>query len=119
MYPKKRQTEKTTAEYTRRKDTPVRNGKRGVKGFSGRVRKVGCKELRYKVIHRFRERFTVEELCKLLEVSRSGYYKWLKRKDEPDKDRVIADLIMKATKKRIELTVIAVLRYGSLEKQDL
>ena len=54
---------------------------------------MGCIELRYKVIFRFRDRFTVKELCKLLEVSRSGYYKWLKRKDEPDNDKVIADLI--------------------------
>lgn len=60
---------------------------------------MGCKELRYKVIHRFRDRFTVEELCKLLEVSRSGYYKWLNRKDEPDKDKVIADLIVECHKK--------------------
>ena len=60
---------------------------------------MGCKELRYKVIHRFRDRFTVEELCKLLEVSRSGYYKWLKRKDEPDKDKVIADLIVECHEK--------------------
>lgn len=98
-YPQKRPTEKAAAEHTRRKDTPIRNGKRGITGFSGRVRKVGCKELRYKVIHRFRDRFTVEELCKLLEVSRSGYYKWLNRKDEPDKDKVIADLIVECHKK--------------------
>ena len=63
------------------------------------LKEVGCKELRYKVIHRFRDRFTVEELCKLLEVSRSGYYKWLKRKDEPDKDKVIAGLIVECHEK--------------------
>ena len=51
------------------------------------------------MIHRFRDRFTVEELCKLLEVSRSGYYKWLKRKDKPDKDKVIADLIVECHEK--------------------
>ena len=33
----------------RRKDRPIRNGERGIKGFSGRARKVRCKELRYKV----------------------------------------------------------------------
>ena len=51
------------------------------------------------MIHRFRNRFTVEELCKLLEVSRSGYYKWLKRKGAPDKDTVIADLIVECHEK--------------------
>ena len=63
------------------------------------MRKVGCKELRYKVIYRFRDRFTVEELCKLLEVSRSGYYKWLKRKDKPDRDKIVADLIAECHEK--------------------
>ena len=63
------------------------------------MRKVGCKELRFKVIYRFREKYAIEELCKLLEVSKSGYYKWLKRKDEPDKDKVIAELIEKCQEK--------------------
>jgi transposase InsO family protein len=35
----------------------------------------------------------VDELCKLLAVSRSGYYKWLCRQAKPDKDEVVADLI--------------------------
>ena len=51
------------------------------------------------MIHRFKNRFTIEELCKLLEVSRSGYYKWLKRKDTPDRDEVIANLITECHKK--------------------
>jgi putative transposase len=34
-----------------------------------------------------------------LDVSRSGYYKWMKTKDEPDKDDVIADLIRQCHKK--------------------
>ncbi len=51
------------------------------------------------MIYRFRDRFTVEELCGLLEVSRSGYYKWLKRKDKPDKDKVVADLIAECHEK--------------------
>ena len=42
---------------------------------------------------------TVEELCKLLEVSRSGYYKWLKRKDKPDRDKIVADLIAECHEK--------------------
>ena len=96
---KTRTPEKAATKYAGRKDKAIRNGKRGAAVFSGRMRKVGCKELRYKVIHRFRDRFTVEELCKLLEVSRSGYYKWLKRKDEPDKDKVIADLIVECHEK--------------------
>jgi hypothetical protein len=63
------------------------------------MRKVGCKEIRYKVIYRFRDKFTIGELCKLLEVSRSGYYKWINRKDSPDKDEPIAKLIAECHEK--------------------
>lgn len=96
---KTRTPEKAATKYAGRKDKAIRNGKRGAAVFSGRMRKVGCKELRYKVIYRFRDRFTVEELCKLLEVSRSGYYKWLKRKDKPDRDKIVADLIAECHEK--------------------
>ena len=34
--------------------------------FQKECERWGCKELRYKVIHRFKDRFTVGELCKLL-----------------------------------------------------
>lgn len=51
------------------------------------------------MIFRFREKFTIGELCALLEVSRSGYYKWLSRKDKPDRDKIIADLIEECHKK--------------------
>lgn len=32
-------------------------------------------------------------MCKFFEVSRSGYYEWLKRIDKPDRDEVVANLI--------------------------
>ena len=32
-------------------------------------------------------------MCEFFEVSRSGYYAWLKRKDKPDKDSVFASVI--------------------------
>ena len=51
------------------------------------------------MIYRFKDRFTVEGLCRLLDVSRSGYYKWLKRKDRPDKDKTVADLIAECHEK--------------------
>lgn len=52
-----------------------------------------CKEIRFRMVYRFKDKFPVRDLCRLLEVSRSGYYKWLHRLDRPDKDAVIADLI--------------------------
>ena len=58
------------------------------------MREAGCKEIRFKVIHRFRDRYPVQALCALLNVSRSGYYKWLSRQGRPDKDEPIAKLII-------------------------
>ena len=63
------------------------------------MREAGCKEIRFKVIHRFRDRYPVQALCALLNVSRSGYYKWLSRQGRPDKDEPIAKLIMQCQEK--------------------
>ena len=45
------------------------------------------------MVYRFKDRFTVDELCRLLNVSRSGYYKWLSRQTKPDRDEPVAELI--------------------------
>lgn len=52
-----------------------------------------CKEIRFRMVYRFKDKFPVRDLCRLLKVSRSGYYKWLHRFSQPDKDAAIADLI--------------------------
>ena len=57
------------------------------------MRKVGCKKIRFQIVYRFKDKYPVRDLCALLRVSRSGYYRWLSNKDNPDKDKVIADLI--------------------------
>ena len=57
------------------------------------MRKVECKEIRFRMVYRFKDKFPVRDLCGLLEVSRSGYYKWLHRLGRTDKDAAIADLI--------------------------
>ena len=54
---------------------------------------MGCKEIRFRMVYRFKDRFTVGELCRLLGVSRSGYYKWLSRQMRPDRDEPVAELI--------------------------
>lgn len=38
-------------------------------------------------------------MCKFFEVSRSGYYDWLKRADHPDNDEAVAKLIMSCQNK--------------------
>ena len=45
------------------------------------------------MVYRFKDCFTVDELCRLLNVSRSGYYKWLSRQARPDRDEPVAELI--------------------------
>lgn len=38
-------------------------------------------------------------MCQYFEVSRSGYYDWLKKKDQPAKDEMLGDLIRECQKK--------------------
>jgi transposase InsO family protein len=54
----------------------------------------------YEIIESLSNEFDVVTLCELAGVSRSGYYKWLKRADEPPHDKkVIFDLVEKTHKK--------------------
>ena len=49
--------------------------------------------IKYQVIYKHREEYSVSEMCRFFEVSRSGYYKYLNRKDIPAKDLELADKI--------------------------
>lgn len=49
--------------------------------------------VKYAAIYANKNKHSISYLCKYFEVSRSGYYSWLKRKDLTDKDEVIAELI--------------------------
>ena len=51
-------------------------------------------KLKYRVIERFRDKYPIEAMCELFEVSRSGYYAWRKRQQQEPKDQWLADLIM-------------------------
>src|SRR6266540_6290756 len=50
-------------------------------------------ETRYRVIYYHREKYTVQEMSTFFEVSRSGYYAWIKRMDQADRDREKMDWI--------------------------
>ena len=50
-------------------------------------------KLKYRVIERFRGKYSVEAMCKVFEVSRSGYYAWRNRQGKENKDQWLIDLI--------------------------
>ena len=58
--------------------------------------------LKYAVIHRHCERYPIKEMCCFFEVSRSGYYKYLKHIEHPANDFKLAIKSVK-TKSRLEL----------------
>ena len=56
-------------------------------------------KLKYRVIERFRGKYSIEAMCKVFEVSRSGYYDWRKRQDRRSKDQWLVDLIVECQQK--------------------
>ena len=48
---------------------------------------------KYAVIHRHRNEYPISVMCKFFEVSRSGYYDFVKRLGKPEKDADLAEKI--------------------------
>lgn len=53
-------------------------------------------KLKYRVIERFRGKYSIKAMCKVFGVSRSGYYGWRNRQEQPNKDQWLIDLITQA-----------------------
>ena len=49
--------------------------------------------VKYRVIYRYREKYAISEMCRFFEVSRSGYYDFVKRMDIPAKDLPLAEKV--------------------------
>ncbi len=49
--------------------------------------------VKYNVIYRHREMYSVSEMCRIFGVSRSGYYSYVKRMDAPARDLPLAEKI--------------------------
>ena len=56
-------------------------------------------KLKYLVIERFRGTYAVEEMCKVFQVSRSGYYSWRVRQNKAPRDQWLVDLILECQQK--------------------
>lgn len=50
-------------------------------------------KVKYAVIYRHRDEYPVSVMCKFFEVSRSGYYDYVKRMDQPEHDSQLAEKI--------------------------
>ena len=49
--------------------------------------------VKYQVIFKHKDKYSISEMCRFFGVSRSGYYAYLNRKDIPDKDLSLANKI--------------------------
>ncbi len=52
-------------------------------------------KVKYAVIYRHREEYPVLAMCRFFAVSRSGYYGYVKRMNQPEKDAALAETIRK------------------------
>ena len=50
-------------------------------------------EVKYRVIYRHKDKYNISEMCRILGVSRSGYYGFVKRMDKPARDLELSELI--------------------------
>ena len=48
---------------------------------------------KYAVIYRHRDEYPVSVMCRFFEISRSGYYSFVKRMNHPEKDAALAETI--------------------------
>ena len=72
--------------------TPA-HGKQAVAGFSAINRKEVRPCVKYQVIYMNRKRYPISVMCQFFEVSRSGFYGYVKRLGQPEFDADMAELI--------------------------
>ena len=53
--------------------------------------------VKYMVIYRHKDKYSISEMCRFFDVSRSGYYDYVKRMDVPAKDLPLAEKIILMT----------------------
>ena len=55
--------------------------------------------VKYMVIYRHKDKYSISEMCRFFNVSRSGYYDYVKRMDDPSKDLPLAEKIKECQNK--------------------
>ena len=55
--------------------------------------------LKFMSIYNHKEKYSISEMCRFFEVSRSSYYSYVKRKDIPSKDLPLANKIKECQEK--------------------
>ncbi|MBO5746184.1 MAG: IS3 family transposase [Clostridia bacterium] len=55
--------------------------------------------VKYQVIYRHKDKYGISEMCRFFDVSRSGYYDYVKRMDTPAKDLPLAEKIKECQEK--------------------
>ncbi len=55
--------------------------------------------VKYRVIYRYKDKYSISEMCRFFGVSRSGYYDFVARMEVPDKDLPIAEKIKECQEK--------------------
>ena len=56
--------------------------------------------LKYRLIEQCASRYAIQEMCNFFGVSRSGYYRYLQRKDSPDRDTELGEMVQECQNKR-------------------
>ena len=54
------------------------------------------REAQYRIIYKYRGKYTVKAMCAFFGVSRAAYYNWVKRTNQPDPDAERMALVQEA-----------------------
>lgn len=74
--------------------------------------------VKYRVIYRHKDKYSISEMCKFFGVSRSGYYDFVARMEMPDKDLPIAEKIKECQRNVVKHMVTAEFTYGLKVKES-
>lgn len=74
-------------------------------------------KIKYQVIYKHKDKYSISQMRKFFSVSRSGYYAFLKRLDIPDRDLPLAEKYENVRNKAVTHTVIKEYIYGLKGKE--